>query len=81
LQSSAPPQPSPTWPPQYWPPLGVQVSFVQAAGMHWLFLQTSPAMQVPQSLLPPQLSPMVPQYLPAPAPQATRTHEAPPLQR
>jgi hypothetical protein len=81
LQSRTLPQPFPTRPPQYWPPLGLQVSGVQGAGMHWLSLQTSPAMQVPQSLLPPQPSPMVPQYLPEPVPHAMGAHEAPPLQR
>jgi hypothetical protein len=80
-QLKVPPQPSPKTPPQYCPPDGLHVSGVQTpVGTHWWFWHVSPAMQVAQSRLPPQLSPMVPQYLPAPVPQVTATQLGPPLQ-
>jgi hypothetical protein len=39
LQSNAPPQPSPIRPPQYWPPVGLQVRGVHGEGTHWLLVQ------------------------------------------
>ena len=82
LHVRVPPQRFPRSPPQYWPPVGLQVSGVQAPlGMHWLPLQVSLATQPPQSRLPPQPSPIAPQYLPAPVPQVAGTQLAPPLHR
>jgi hypothetical protein len=59
----------------------VQVKGEQWFGTHWLLVQLWSAAQVPQSLLWPQPSPMVPQYSPAPVPHATGVHAAPPLHR
>ena len=59
LQSMEPPQPLPNLPPQYCPPVGVQLSGVQAPlGTHWPDWQTSPLTQSPQASDPPQPSPM-----------------------
>jgi hypothetical protein len=81
LQSKVPPQPSPILPPQYCPPVGLQVSGVQLVGTHWLFTHVSPAMQSAQFMLSPQLLPIIPQYLPDPEPHATGAHAVPPLHR
>jgi hypothetical protein len=54
---------------------------VQAFGTHWLLVHVSPATQVPQSRLPPHLSPITPQYFPAPEPQVTGLQPGPPLHR
>jgi hypothetical protein len=69
LQSMEPPQPLPNLPPQYCPPVGVQLSGVQAPlGTHWPDWQTSPLTQSPQASDPPQPSPMLPQYFREPTP-------------
>ena len=90
-QSMVPPQSSPMTP-QYWPPIGLQLTrFVQLPAAR----RTRPAMpappqvrgavQPPQSSVPPQPSPIMPQYLPPPAVlqvsgvQLAGTHR-PPLQ-
>lgn len=79
LQFMEPPQPSPNVPPQYWPPVGLHVSAVQPeAGTHWLPLQISPAMHPPQLRLPPQPSPIAPQYLRDPTPQLAGVQLGPP---
>jgi hypothetical protein len=86
-----PPQLSPTTP-QYWPPIGLQLSrFVQlAAGVPQTPVTFAPpqvwgALQLMQSSDPPQPSPIMPQYWPPPAiaqvsgVQPAGTH-SPPLQ-
>jgi hypothetical protein len=81
-QASFPPQPSPTSPPQYWPPVLAHASGVHVpVGTHCLLLQTSPSMQPAQSRLPPQPSPMLPQYLRDPTPQELRMQWASPTHR
>src|SRR5688572_9876384 len=72
-QSMVLPQLSPTTP-QYWPPIGVHDSRLgQLAGdaPHTLARPAPPqvngALQAPQSSVPPQLSPITPQYLLPPA--------------
>jgi hypothetical protein len=68
-QSSTPPQPFPIRP-QYWPPpIGLQVIAVQLVGAHTPgtppaphVIWTLPAAQSPHASVPPQPSPMVPQY-------------------
>jgi hypothetical protein len=77
-----PPHLSPSTPPQYCPPVGLQVAARQpVAGMHWLFLQTWSAAHAPQSLGLPQSSPMVPQYLLGPLPHSRWMQVGPPVHR
>jgi hypothetical protein len=65
-QLSECPQPSPTVP-QYWPPVGVQVVATQVAEPHRLATPLPPQVWpaghdvVPQSTVPPQPSPIMPQ--------------------
>ena len=77
---SIPPQPSPTWP-QYWLVLvGLQVFLVQLSLPQTLAVpaapQPSPAGHAPQSIVPPQLLPMVPQYWPLATEQVVQTPES-----
>ena len=89
-QSSVPPQPLPITP-QYWPPFGVQESGVQLAAVAPQTPvmppppQVSAPEQAPQSSVPPQPSPIEPQYCaPPPALQVAGTQpdftQTPPLQ-
>jgi hypothetical protein len=66
VQGMEPPQPSPTVPPQYWPPVdGLQVSLAQLVSPLHRPLLVSHTLPVPQlveqSMLPPQLFPILPQ--------------------
>src|SRR5579871_166138 len=64
-QSCTPPQPSPIIP-QYCPPVGVQLTFLQLGSVQMLATppepQATPPGQVPQSSVPPHPSPILPQY-------------------
>src|SRR6516162_1638519 len=89
-QSSVPPQPLPITP-QYWPPFGVQLTGVQLAAVapHTPSIPPPPQVSAPvqplQVSVPPQPSPIEPQYCaPPPALQVAGTQPAftqtPPLQ-
>ena len=79
VQLIEPPHPSPTVPPQYWPPAGLHVAFVHdCPPTHkWLWHDHPSGHGLSQVSVPPQPSPMLPpQYLP-PAGLQVRAVQAP----